>query len=87
MHNTLQFMMGNGCVQKDLKYENDYTKKEEAIEKEIQLDSEEFKKTLNDPDELMYQLNKANWAYHIESFDGVYKSIIQDLDCLRISYR
>ena len=42
---------------------------------------------MNDPDEIMYKLNMANWAYHIESDDGVYKNIIQDLDCLRISYR
>ena len=35
----------------------------------------------------MYKLNQANWAYHIESFDGVYKYILTDLDCLRISYR
>ena len=35
----------------------------------------------------MSGLNQANWGYHIESFDGVYKYIISDLDCLRIDYR
>lgn len=56
-------------------------------DEEINPNSKEFKESLNDPEEVMYKLNQANWAHHIESFDGVYKFMIQDLDCLRISYR
>ena len=35
----------------------------------------------------MTNLNEANWAYHIESHDGIYKKNIGDLDSLRINYR
>ena len=72
---------------KDLQYEKDYSKKIQAEKEETNIDSKEFKETLSDPDEIMYKLNMANWAHHIESFDGAYKFMIPDLDCLRISYR
>jgi hypothetical protein len=88
MHFTVMNMMGKGFVPKDLQYENDFVKKTLAEkDEEINMNSKEYKQSLNDPDEIMYKLNQANWSHHIESFDGVYKFMIQDLDCLRISYR
>lgn len=86
MHYTVMAMMGNGCVPKDLQYENDYSKKKDASMSEENQGGEVIQ-GLNDPMEIMYKLNEANWSYHIESFDGVYKYVIPDLDCLRISYR
>ena len=87
MHFTVCNLMGKGFVPKDLQYEKDYSKKIQAEKEETNIDSKEFKETLSDPDEIMYKLNMANWAHHIESFDGAYKFMIPDLDCLRISYR
>lgn len=81
MHFTILNLMGTGMVQTDAEYENDWTKKQAKSKKELD------RNELNDPYDVMYNLNNANWGHHIESHDGVYKKMIGDLDCLRISYR
>lgn len=66
---------------------NDAQKLAEAEKEEIDINTQEFRDTLSDPQELMKALNEANWGYHMQSHDGVYKFMINDLDCMRISYR